>query len=95
MAQHNLEQSVQSTEHFSKDLVRDYPDGGFDLALMDKALLPAMRSSGKNINPSVLAFWLGFTLHLIAAEAWINHPRPRAPFSGSVTARIVRQARLR
>ena len=23
------------------------------------------------------AFWLGFTLHLIAAEAWINHTRAR------------------
>jgi uncharacterized membrane protein len=24
-----------------------------------------------------IAFWLGFTLHLIAAEAWIRHTRPR------------------
>jgi uncharacterized membrane protein len=23
-----------------------------------------------------IAFWLGFTMHLIAAEAWINHTRP-------------------
>lgn len=23
-----------------------------------------------------IAFWLGFTIHLIAAEAWINHTRP-------------------
>jgi len=22
-----------------------------------------------------IAFWLGFTMHLIAAEAWINHTR--------------------
>jgi uncharacterized membrane protein len=26
-----------------------------------------------------IAFWLGFTLHLIAAEAWINHTRPSVP----------------
>ena len=29
-----------------------------------------------------IAFWVGFTMHLIAAEAWINHTRelqPRAP----------------
>jgi hypothetical protein len=25
------------------------------------------------------AFWLGFTMHLIAAEAWINYTRPRLP----------------
>jgi hypothetical protein len=24
------------------------------------------------------AFWLGFTLHLIAAEIWINTTRPKA-----------------
>lgn len=24
-----------------------------------------------------IAFWIGFTLHLIAAEAWINYTRPR------------------
>lgn len=24
-----------------------------------------------------IAFWLGFTMHLIAAEAWINHTRVR------------------
>jgi hypothetical protein len=23
------------------------------------------------------AFWLGFTLHLIAAEVWIHYTRPR------------------
>jgi dolichol-phosphate mannosyltransferase len=41
-------------------VVRDYPEGGFDLALMDKALLAHMRSSSKNINNSLFAFWLGF-----------------------------------
>jgi hypothetical protein len=24
-----------------------------------------------------IAFWLGFTLHLIAAEVWINYTRPK------------------
>ena len=41
-------------------VVKDYPDGGYDLALMDKVMLPHMQSSGKNINPNVFAFWLGF-----------------------------------
>jgi uncharacterized membrane protein len=26
-----------------------------------------------------IAFWLGFTMHLIAAEAWINHTRSEIP----------------
>ncbi|MEN6351612.1 MAG: glycosyltransferase family 2 protein [Syntrophomonas sp.] len=39
---------------------RDFPRGGFDLALMDKALLPYMQQSGKNINPSLFSYWLGF-----------------------------------
>src|SRR5262249_22306001 len=32
-----------------------------------------------------IAFWLGFTMHLIAAEAWINHTRaPRSIDADSV-----------
>ncbi len=41
-------------------VVKDYPDGGYDLALMDRALLPHLQASSKNINPNVFAFWLGF-----------------------------------
>lgn len=41
-------------------VVKDYPDGGYDLALMDQVMLPHMKTSGKNINPNVFAFWLGF-----------------------------------
>jgi dolichol-phosphate mannosyltransferase len=41
-------------------VVRDYPDSGYDLALLDRALLPHMQLSAKNINPNVFAFWLGF-----------------------------------
>jgi dolichol-phosphate mannosyltransferase len=46
-------------------VVRDYPTGGFDLALMDQALLPHLRESSKNINPSVYSFWLGFKPEVI------------------------------
>lgn len=42
-------------------VVPQYPDGGYDLALMDRVMLPHLQSSGKNINPNVFAFWLGFT----------------------------------
>ena len=41
-------------------VVRDYPTGGFDLALMDKAFLPYMRQSSKNANTPLFAYWLGF-----------------------------------
>ena len=37
-----------------------------------------------------IAFWLGFTMHLIAAEAWINHTRAW----GAVDAGIVQRPRL-
>jgi dolichol-phosphate mannosyltransferase len=49
-------------------VVPNYPDGGYDLALMDKVMLPHMRASGKNINPNVFAFWLGFTPDVIPYE---------------------------
>jgi dolichol-phosphate mannosyltransferase len=41
-------------------VIRDYPRGGFDLALMDKAMLPYMLASGKNINTALFAYSLGF-----------------------------------
>lgn len=49
-------------------VVKNYPDGGYDLALMDKVMLPHMQSSGKNINPLVFAFWLGFKPDVIPYE---------------------------
>jgi dolichol-phosphate mannosyltransferase len=49
-------------------VVPNYPDGGYDLALMDRVMLPHMQSSGKNINPNVFAFWLGFAPTVIPYE---------------------------
>lgn len=40
-------------------VVKDYPDGGFDLMLLDKTLLPYMRDMGKNTHPNLYAYWLG------------------------------------
>ena len=37
-----------------------YPAGGFDLALMDKAMLPPLRDSAKSAFLPLLAYWLGF-----------------------------------
>lgn len=41
-------------------VMSDYPRGGFDIALMDRALLPYLQRSGKNINVAVFAHYLGF-----------------------------------
>ncbi|MDQ6765249.1 MAG: glycosyltransferase family 2 protein [Verrucomicrobiota bacterium] len=46
-------------------VVKDYPKGGFDLALMDRALLPYLQGSSKNINTPLFAYWLGFKPEII------------------------------
>lgn len=38
----------------------DYPRGGYDLALMDKVMLPYLLNSSKSIFTPLLAYWLGF-----------------------------------
>lgn len=43
----------------------DYPSRGFDLALMDRALLPYLQNSSKNIYPPLFAYWLGFQPEVI------------------------------
>ena len=40
--------------------VRDYPRGGFDLALMGRELLPYMLDSARHVNSPLFAYWLGF-----------------------------------
>lgn len=47
-------------------VVKDYPSGGFDLALMDKAMLPYLNNSSKNINTPLFAYWLGFRPDIIS-----------------------------
>jgi dolichol-phosphate mannosyltransferase len=46
-------------------VMSNYPRGGFDIVLMDKALLPHIQQSGKNINLSIFAHYLGFTPSVI------------------------------
>jgi glycosyltransferase involved in cell wall biosynthesis len=41
-------------------VVTGYPQGGFDLMLMDKVMLPYMAASVKRTNPTVYSYWLGF-----------------------------------
>lgn len=41
-------------------VVKDYPYGGFDSALMDASILPYIRDSSKNINTPLLSYWIGY-----------------------------------
>lgn len=47
-------------------VMKDYPAGGFDMALMDRALLPHLVNSSKNVFTPLLAYWLGFKPTVIA-----------------------------
>ena len=46
-------------------VIKDYPKGGFDLALMDKVFLPYLQNSSKNCFPPILAYWMGFKPYTI------------------------------
>jgi len=46
-------------------VIRDFPDGGFDLALMDRDMLPYLANSAKNSYVALLAFWLGYKPEII------------------------------
>ena len=46
-------------------VIRDYPEGGYDMALMDKSLLPYLANSSKNLYTPLLAYWLGYQPEII------------------------------
>jgi len=54
-------------------LIKNYPIGGFDLALMDKAFLPFLINSSKSSFPPILAFWLGFKPFVIKYKRRKRH----------------------
>lgn len=45
--------------------IRDFPPSGYDIALMDKSLLPYILQSSVMLNFRLLAYWLGFTPEVI------------------------------
>jgi dolichol-phosphate mannosyltransferase len=47
-------------------VIADYPLGGYDLALMDRALLPHFQQSSKSLFTPLLGFWLGYPPDCIA-----------------------------
>lgn len=65
---------------------KDYPKGGFDIALMDAAIVPFIRDSSKNINTNLLAYWLGYqpaTVHYERRER--QHGKSRWTFAKKLT----------
>jgi dolichol-phosphate mannosyltransferase len=52
-------------------VVPGYPRRGFDMALMDRSLLPHMRNAAKHAFTPLLAYWLG------AEPATLKYDRPR------------------
>ncbi len=49
-------------------VIENFPQRGYDLALMDRALLPYMQNTSKNINPPLFAYWLGFQPEVVLYE---------------------------
>jgi dolichol-phosphate mannosyltransferase len=47
-------------------VVKDYPHGGFDMALMDSAMLKHIQNSSKNLFTPLLGFWLGYKPEFIS-----------------------------
>jgi glycosyltransferase involved in cell wall biosynthesis len=67
-------------------VLKDYPAGGFDLALMDRVMLPYLLSSGRNINLALFAYWLGFKPDFIPYERRERkHGKSRWTFSKKFT----------
>lgn len=46
-------------------VIKDYPKGGFDIMLMDKALLTHLQQSSKTLYTPLLAYWLGYKPEVI------------------------------
>lgn len=43
-----------------KFVISEYPKKGFDLALMDKDIIPYLKKVGKHVNFPLFPYWLGF-----------------------------------
>ncbi len=70
-----------------KLVLRDYPKGGYDLALMDRDLLSALANSSKNLYTPILAYWLGFKPVVIPYHRRKReHGRSRWTFSKKLNA---------
>jgi dolichol-phosphate mannosyltransferase len=70
-------------------VVPGYPDGGYDMALMDKEFLPYLQKSSKNMFTPLLAYWLGFEpVVLLYKRRKRIHGQSRWSFSKKLTTAI-------
>ncbi len=70
-------------------VIPNYPRGGYDMALMDKEILPYLQKSSKNTYTPLLAYWLGFQPVFLPYERRKRiHGRSRWGFWKKVTAAI-------
>jgi polyisoprenyl-phosphate glycosyltransferase len=70
-------------------VISNYPDGGYDMALMDKTLLPYLQKSSKNMYTPLLAYWLGFQPEVISYRRRKRiYGRSRWTFGKKLTAAI-------
>ena len=70
-------------------VVPGYPDGGYDVALMDKEILPYLQKSSKNMFTPLLAYWLGFEpVILLYKRRRRKHGQSRWNFSKKLTTAI-------
>jgi polyisoprenyl-phosphate glycosyltransferase len=58
-------------------VISDYPEGGFDMALMDKTFLPHLLNSSKSVFTPLLAYWLGYKPDII------HYHRPAREYGNS------------
>lgn len=66
---------------------KNYPKGGFDLALMDKTMQPYLVNSSKNIYTPLYAYWLGFKPIIIKYDrAKRMHGKSRWTFTKKLSA---------
>jgi polyisoprenyl-phosphate glycosyltransferase len=70
-------------------VVTHYPDGGYDMALMDKTILPYLLKGSKNMYTPILVYWLGFQPEVIAYKRRkCMYRRSRWTFNKKLTAAI-------
>jgi dolichol-phosphate mannosyltransferase len=62
-----------------------YPEGGFDVALMDREMLEPMRNCSKNAFTPLLAYWLGYEPHVLTYHrSEREHGKSRWSFSKKI-----------
>jgi glycosyltransferase involved in cell wall biosynthesis len=70
-------------------VLKDYPVGGYDMALMDRSLLPYLVNSSKNLYTPLLAYWLGFKPEVIKYHRLKRqHGKSRWSFMKKVNAML-------